>query len=80
MVIIKILNVSLEKENVFNFNDEEMKYEDIKDRKLAFASRILKKNVNMKHYSVTHSYPFCIVAESDNKIGVDVENINRKIE
>ncbi|MDR2829193.1 MAG: hypothetical protein LBV48_01175, partial [Mycoplasmataceae bacterium] len=30
--------------------------------------------------SISHSYPICVIAESEEKIGVDIENSNRKID
>jgi phosphopantetheinyl transferase len=55
------------------------KYKLLQDRKLAFASKILKMHSKSAYHSISHSYPICIIAESNEKIGVDIENSNRKI-
>jgi phosphopantetheinyl transferase len=80
MILLKIINTSEISENKVIYSDEIKKIKFKKDRKLAFASQYLKSLVTKKYYSISHSYPYCVICESDRKVGVDIENTNRNID
>jgi hypothetical protein len=80
MITLKWINVEEENASVFKFDKAIKKYKLLQDRKLAFAAKFLKSHSKSKYHSISHSYPICIIAESDEKIGVDIENSNRRID
>jgi phosphopantetheinyl transferase len=53
--------------------NEVMKFLSKNDQKLAIASALLKNNVKHKYFCISHSYPYCAIAESDYLVGFDIE-------
>lgn len=51
------------------------KYTDQKQKKIFIISKYLQKNIKTKYYSISHTYPYCVIVKSNNEIGVDIEKI-----
>lgn len=78
MIYLKFVNVEEQPEFCFKYSKSDLKYEKINDRKLSFASNFLKKNKEENFFSISHSYPYCFIAESNEPVGLDIENIKNE--
>jgi hypothetical protein len=45
---------------------------------LVIASILIKKNITEKFYSISHSFPFCVLIQDSNKCGIDVQYVDKK--
>ncbi|MDR2462094.1 MAG: 4'-phosphopantetheinyl transferase superfamily protein [Mycoplasmataceae bacterium] len=73
-----------------NKNDKQLaicsmkyKYFFVKKHNYDINDLVLTKKPYVKnakyHFSISHSYPYCVFCESKNEIGIDVQYINKKI-